>query len=180
MNYQKSKNIYKLSLLIALVSILIVIAACKITENSVTKLINQPAPDFNLKDLNGNSVSLSGLLGKTVLINFWETTSPAGVDEMPIFQELYEEWSNRSDVVFLSINLGEGVEKVRRFLELRNFTFPVFMDTDWAAGRFYQIHSTPTTCLVDNQGYLKFSIAGSFKDKAALDKQLNDFIPAGP
>lgn len=32
------------------------------------------APDFSLVDLNGNKVSLSGLRGRTVFINFWATT----------------------------------------------------------------------------------------------------------
>ena len=36
-------------------------------------LVGQIAPDFTLTDLNGNSVTLSGLKGKAVLINFWAT-----------------------------------------------------------------------------------------------------------
>jgi hypothetical protein len=33
--------------------------------------IDQPAPDFTLKDLDGNSVALADFKGKPVIINFW-------------------------------------------------------------------------------------------------------------
>ena len=36
-------------------------------------LVGQIAPDFTLTNLNGNSVTLSSLKGKAVLINFWAT-----------------------------------------------------------------------------------------------------------
>ena len=36
-------------------------------------LVGQAAPDFTLTDLNGNSVTLSSLKGKAVLLNFWAT-----------------------------------------------------------------------------------------------------------
>jgi thiol-disulfide isomerase/thioredoxin len=179
MNYKNPKYVLSLVLML-LISVLLGPAACKITENSGPALINKPAPDFNLKDLEGRSVRLSGLSGKTVLINFWTTTCPPCIAEMPVFQELYEEWEGRDDVVFLSINLGEGAAKVKLFVERYNLTFPVWLDTNWEAGRFYQIHYTPTSCLVDNKGYLKFSIAGPFKDKAALDQQLAAFDTTHP
>jgi len=177
MNCGNFKKIIILAFLVILSGALIVLSACSITQNSVTQLLNSPAPDFNLKDLDGNDVKLSGLMGKTVLINFWKTTSPACVHDLPIFQELYNEWDGRGDVVFLSIDLGEGSAKVNDFVERRNYTFPVYMDTHWEAGRLYQIHAFPTTCLVDNQGYLRFFFAGPFQDRAVLDEKLADWLP---
>ena len=38
---------------------------------TVGNKVGNLAPDFNLKDLNGNSVSLSGLMGRPVVLNFW-------------------------------------------------------------------------------------------------------------
>ena len=42
-----------------------------VSERSM--LVGQIAPDFTLTDLNGNSITLSNLKGKAVLLNFWET-----------------------------------------------------------------------------------------------------------
>jgi peroxiredoxin len=181
MNKNIFESSWKLALAIGLICLLILPVGCQsLTENSGTELINRPAPDFTLKDLDGNGVQLSALLGKTVVMNFWSTTCPPCVAEMPIFQELYAEWSGRSDVVFLSLNLGEDAAKVRSFMQARNFTFPVLLDSNWDAAGLYQIRYTPTTCLVDSQGYLKFAVVGAFKDRAALDKQLSVFISVQP
>lgn len=172
---------WKLILALCLICLIILPISCKpLTENSVPELINRPALDFYLKDLDGNATRLSDLLGKTVVMNFWATTCPPCVAEMPIFQELYDDWSGRSDVVFLSINMAEDAAKVRLFLDRRNYTFPVLMDSNWDAGRIYQVHYVPTTCVVDSQGYLRFMASGPFKDRAALDKLLSEFIPAQP
>jgi thiol-disulfide isomerase/thioredoxin len=172
------KVLLRLVLLTVLTGVLMATVACEATENSVGDLIDRPAPDFNLKDLNGNSVRLSGLLGKTVFFNFWTTSCPPCVAEMPIFQELFNEWNSRNDVVFLSINLGEDANKVSLFAERRKISFPIFLDANWEAGRVYQIHYTPTSCLVDEKGLLRLFAVGSFEDKAALDKKLARFISA--
>jgi len=181
MKNSKLESVWKLILALVLICLVILPGSCKpLTENSAQELIDRPALDFYLKDLEGNPTRLSDLLGKTVVIHFLSSTCPPCVAEMPIFQELYAEWSGRSDVVFLSINLAEDAAKVRTFLERRNYTFPVLMDSNWDAGRIYQVHYIPTTCVVDSQGYLRFMASGPFKDRAALDKILSAFIPAQP
>lgn len=58
------------------VLLLLPLAACAKTGSS-TEFGNQPgnkAFDFSLQDMNGNTVTLSGLAGRPVMLNFWETT----------------------------------------------------------------------------------------------------------
>ena len=179
MNMLNAKDL-KVVFLTLMVVFITLGAACQIPENNQGKMVNRPAPDFTLKDLNGNSVRLSALLGKTVFFNFWATTCPPCVAEMPLFQELYNAWQDRSDVVFLSINLGEGAEKVRLFAERHRLTFPIFLDLNWEAGQVYQVHYTPSSCLVDKTGIIRFFEVGAFPDKAALDQKLAGFVSAQP
>ncbi len=44
------------------------------------------APDFQLQNLDGQTISLGNLRGKPVLINFWATRCGYCVDEMPYIQ----------------------------------------------------------------------------------------------
>lgn len=181
MNNPKIRFVWKLLLVIGLIYLLTFPVSCKpLTENSSPGIVNRPAPDFNLKDLDGKTTRLSDLVGKTVVINFWATTCPPCVAEMPIFQELYDEWSGRGDVAFISINLAEDAAKVRLFMDRRSYTFPVLLDSSWDAGSIYQIRYVPTTCIVDSKGYLRFMASGAFPDRAALDKLLSEFIPPQP
>src|SRR5512138_1648113 len=52
----------------------------------------KPAPDFALKDLNGNTVRLADLRGKAVLLNFWATWCPPCKVEIPWFVDLQKQY----------------------------------------------------------------------------------------
>ena len=85
------------------------------------------APDFQFKDPDGQATSLSGLWGKPVLINFWQTSCPYCVVEMPYFQQVYEDWSEKG-LVMLAINVGESSSKVESFLQSQGLSLPVILD----------------------------------------------------
>ena len=51
--------------------------------------VGQPAPDFVLQDLAGNSGRLSNLRGQVVLVNLWATWCPPCRAEMPDLSALY-------------------------------------------------------------------------------------------
>src|SRR2546427_10814484 len=47
--------------------------------------------DFVVKDMNGNSVRVSGFKGKVIALNFWATWGGAGKSEVPAFGQLYDQ-----------------------------------------------------------------------------------------
>ncbi|MBI3040282.1 MAG: TlpA family protein disulfide reductase, partial [Chloroflexi bacterium] len=69
--------------------------------------IGNRAPDFQLQTLTGQTVSLSGLRGKPVLINFWATWCPPCKYEMPFLQQVHDSWSDKG-LVLLAIDIGES------------------------------------------------------------------------
>src|SRR4051794_28727514 len=54
-------------------------------------VLNQPAPNFALADLNGRIVRLSDLRGQVVLVNFWATWCIPCRQELPAILEVYQE-----------------------------------------------------------------------------------------
>jgi cytochrome c biogenesis protein CcmG/thiol:disulfide interchange protein DsbE len=54
-----------------------------------------PAPDFSLKDLNGQVVQLADFKGRAVLVNFWASWCPPCRAEMPAFQKIYREYEDQ-------------------------------------------------------------------------------------
>ncbi len=113
-----------------------------------------PAPDFTVYDLEGNPVKLSDLQGKPVILNFWATWCGFCVQEMPDFQEAFEEYGD--EIHFMMVNATDGgqetVEKASGFISDRGFTFPVYYDTSLSAVYAYGVNAMPVTYFIDGQG----------------------------
>ena len=165
----------KILLTLLLINGVLALGACS-TVNSQPLRIDAPAPDFKLKDLSGNTVSLSSFKGQSVFLNFWATTCASCVAEMPHFQSLYDDWSSKG-VVMLLINMGEDNATVQNFVQSNQYTFQVLLDSQLETAAKYSLQFTPTSFFIDQEGKIKLRIIGAFKDKAAIEKQLAGYIP---
>ena len=63
----------KFLFLFLLIPSLQILSAEAATNKTADTALNQPAPDFQLKDSNGKTVSLADYKGKTLVIDFWAT-----------------------------------------------------------------------------------------------------------
>jgi peroxiredoxin len=115
--------------------------------------VGNPAPDFELQNIEGETVKLSNLRGKIVGINFWATWCAPCVYEMPMFQEMYEEFS--SDLEFLAINNQESEDVVLPFIEKMGLTYEVLYDPDAQTALNFQVIGFPTTYFVDREGIIR-------------------------
>lgn len=113
-----------------------------------------PAPDFTVTDKDGNEVSLSSLLGKPVVLNFWASWCPPCKSEMPDFNEVYEEMGE--DITFIMVDMTDGIRETVKsasaFIEEEGFSFPVYYDTKGEASSTYGVYSLPTTYFIDAEG----------------------------
>ncbi len=116
--------------------------------------IGQEAPNFTLENLQGEKVSLKDYRGKNVLINFWTTTCPYCIKEMPDFKKYYEECKDE-DFTILAINGGEEKRRVERFVKENGYEFPVLLDMYGVVARQYMVRGVPTSIIVDNEGIIR-------------------------
>jgi len=115
--------------------------------------IGRLAPDFTLQAVNGQSTNLNEFRGKTVLLNFWVSSCPACVDEMPYFQTVFDEQVNEK-VVILAINCGESIQTVKTIVDGMELTFPMLLDPDGKICTAYK-RGAPTTFLIDGNGIIR-------------------------
>ena len=108
--------------------------------------------DFALPDLQGNSVRLSDLRGKVVLINFWATWCYPCRIEMPSMDALYQDYRDKGfEILAISIDVKE-TEVVVSFVEEYGLTFPVLLAPRNVVGRRLQVGGIPTSYLLDKHG----------------------------
>ena len=138
--------------------------------------VGKLAPDFQLPNLEGQSISLSDFRGNPVLINFWASWCYPCIYEMPFIQEVYEEWSARGLVV-LAINKGESLSTVKDFMQSGNYSFPVLLDINQDVALEYSIRSIPTTFFIDKDGIIQAIKLGPFLSKADIENSLSKIIP---
>jgi len=166
-------KILKVILLIILVSGLL-ITGCAGESNQVAR-VGMPAPNFQLKNLDGQSVSLSDLQGKPVLINFWATWCSPCIHEMPYLQQVYDEWSDKGLMV-LAINIGESSAQVEAFMQSHDLSLPVLLDAKQAVAQKYNIQYIPSTFFIDKDGIIQEKIVGAFPSKIAIEEKLSKII----
>ena len=144
---------------------------CSQSETETIR-IGGAAPDFELEDLNGQSLSLSDFRGSPVLITFWASSCGSCTYQMPYVQEIWDAGSARNPVV-LAINLGEEASEVEEFMGRYNYSLPVLLDGRRTVARKYGIRYIPTNFFIDEDGILEFVKVGPFMSKAEIENMLS-------
>jgi len=98
----------------------------------------QAAPDFELKDHNGNTIKLSALRGKTVVLFFYpKDDSPSCTREACSFRDQYADFQD-ADAVILGIN-GESSGAHNAFAGRQSLNYPLLTDTGNAVQKAYGV-----------------------------------------
>ncbi len=150
--------------------------ATSLTASVEGNQVGNLAPDFQVQNLDGQTISLSDLRGKPVLLNFWATWCPPCRGEMPYLQQIYEEWSNKGLMLF-ALDIGESPALVKEFLETNNFSMPVLLDTERSVAQKYSIQYYPTTFFIDKNGIIQEKKVGAFQNKEEIERYLGKIIP---
>jgi len=141
-------------------------------ETQPTQPSNPPVTleyDFVVTDGNGKSVKLSDYVGKPIVLNFWASWCGPCKNEMPEFQQVYEEMGGR--VQFLMVNAtvsGDTVENAKKFIGQNGYTFPVLFDTQGNALHTYGVDAFPTTFFLDKTGTVAGYAVGAISKETLL------------
>jgi peroxiredoxin len=121
------------------------------------------APDFLLEDLDGQEYRLSELRGQVVLLNFWATWCGPCLVEMPLLESEYQNYRSEGFLV-IAVNDGESADKVERFGEEHELSFPLLLDPGRVVQRLYNVRGYPSSVFVDQEGFIRFVHIGLIQD----------------
>jgi cytochrome c biogenesis protein CcmG/thiol:disulfide interchange protein DsbE len=109
------------------------------------------APDFSLTTFDGQTVNLSDLRGKVVVINFWASWCIPCRDEAPDLQRTWERYQERG-VVFLGIAYTDTERNALAFIQQAGTTYPNGLDIRTRISARYHIQGVPETFIIDREG----------------------------
>lgn len=107
--------------------------------------------EIQLKDIFGNTVSLSAFRGKIVFLNFWATWCPTCVVEMPSMEKLHRRFKNQ-DFVMIAVNMQESETQVKSFFEKLQLSFTALLDSSGEVAAGLAVNALPTTYFLDKHG----------------------------
>ena len=107
--------------------------------------------EIQLKDIFGNTVSLSDFRGKIVFLNFWATWCPTCVVEMPSMEKLHQRLKNQ-DFAMIAVNMQESALQVQSFFEKLQLSFTALLDASGEVAAGLAVSALPTTYFLDKEG----------------------------
>lgn len=142
-----------------------------------------PLPkDFSLLDQNGMQWTLSELKGKVVILNFWATWCPPCRQEMPYFQQVYDDLidSGNDDVFILGVASPnfyreKDLPDIVKFLRANDYSYPCLMDFDGIVSGDYYVSAYPMTYLINREGKTQNVIIGAIT-KQRLEKLIKEAL----
>lgn len=114
------------------------------------------APAFSLSDLDGRTVSLADLRGKTVVLNFWATWCGPCRMEAPTLTAFAK---SHPDVPVLGIAVDGTAAALKQAAQSLGIEYPVLI-ADKATLAAYKVGTLPTTVIVAGDGTIRSAHTG--------------------
>lgn len=139
--------------------------------------VGTTAPAFTTKDTNGNTVSLSDLAGKKVVLYFYpKDDTPGCTKQACSFRDSYADYEGKNIVVLGVSKDDEGAHQ--QFTQKYNLPFPLLADVDGSIIKAYDVEGSSgyaqrVTYVIDETGKI-VHVDSSVK----TDSHANDILAA--
>ncbi len=122
-------------------------------------LADTPAPQFNLRSLDGQTFSNASLSGDIVLLEFWATWCGYCKKDQPAVDAIQAEYAGRG-VVVVAVNVGEDESIVRQYLQKNPRSCAVALDESNAVASRFGMSGVPHYVVIDRNGNIVASRSG--------------------
>lgn len=131
-------------------------------------VLGRPAPDVVVQSFEGTQVSLAGLRGRPVVLNFWASwCQPCRQEEGPL-KDAAQRWVGT--VAFLGVNIQDSESSARAYLTRARYPYPVGPPVSGVPPA-YGVKAPPETFFIDANGIVVARFLGPL-DSALIDRYL--------
>ena len=152
-------------------------------EGSFKDLKVQSNKTYDFKTTDGKTITLKvennvltskQLEGKKVLLNFWATWCAPCLEEMPVFNRIYEKYNDKFEIIGILMEKNKNSNELATFMKNYNMKFPVVVgDENYRAAKaFDDVKMFPESFLFDEKGNFVKKYVGTV-DEAGIELLLN-------
>ena len=135
--------------------------------------INEPAPNFELPDLQGKTHTLGDYRGKIVIVNFWSCECPHSERTDKQIMESLAKWNEEVELLSIAANQNESTQSVEEAARSRSLP-TVLIDAGHVVADMYEAVTTPHVFVVDKDGILRYR--GAVDDVTFRNRTVSRFF----
>ncbi|HEY0755707.1 MAG TPA: TlpA disulfide reductase family protein [Ktedonobacteraceae bacterium] len=131
--------------------------------------VGQKAPEFTLPVQGGagaGTISLAGLRGQPVVLNFWSVTCPPCNAEVPYLRGLYRNYSGTGAFTLLGIDQADPSVDIQSFGQRFQVNYALLLDANSSVNMLYGVTSLPQTYFIDSAGIVRYVVAQQLTPQA--------------
>ena len=150
----------------SIILLLIVLAVPAIAQQPDDAFVGQMAPELKVGEwFNSEPLSLAGLRGKVVLLDFWAWDCPECAQSLPYVTEWHSKYADQGLVIIgvhtPRIEYEKDVERLQETMVAKNIEYPVATDHEYLTWLDYLNNAWPSHFVVDQQGVIQLSHTGT-------------------
>jgi len=131
------------------------------------------APPFEVTTVDGQQISLDGLQGKVVLIDFWATWCGPCREALPHMKDIAKKFQEQP-LVIIGVSLDDNEQRWKDFITKNQMTWPQYRDGGFTGpvSKLFGVEAIPHTFTIDTDGVLQEDHIGDASIEGRLKKML--------
>jgi cytochrome c biogenesis protein CcmG, thiol:disulfide interchange protein DsbE len=173
---QGAVRIWQGVIVLILLAFVLLLAARLIQTNQSEQRASGPAPDFTFTTFEGETIALSDLRGKGVVLNFWASWCDPCRDEAALLEATAQREKDNG-IVFIGLDYLDQEPAAKAYLAEFGITYPNGPDLQSAAARKYGIKGVPETFTINPEGQIEDIVIGPVVSQGKMDEYLQKIRP---
>jgi cytochrome c biogenesis protein CcmG/thiol:disulfide interchange protein DsbE len=125
-------------------------------------------PNFALTTFEGETINLTDLQGKVVVLNFWASWCTPCEQEAADLEAAWRDYQPGGEVVFLGVDYVDTEPEALSYLKKFDISYPNGPDLGTRISQAFRIRGVPETYIIDQDNVLRYTQIGPFASKAQI------------
>jgi peroxiredoxin len=131
------------------------------------------APEFQVKTVSGDEVSLHQFAGRVLVMDFWATWCPPCRESVGELRDLTKKYPS-DKLVLLSVSVDDDDRAWHEFIEKKHMDWLQYRDADGKLRRLFDIRGFPTYLVIDGHGIIRQRMTGLNPQETVVHRLRNN------